>query len=229
MQVGSESYYGGNPKQTYFSPYAFNGGTVLAISGEDFAVIASDTRLSQGFQIHTRDSPKVYKLTGSTVLGCSGFHGDCLTLTKHISARLQMYEHDHGKAMSCTAIAQMLSTMLYYRRFFPYYTYNILAGLDSEGKGCVFSFDPVGSYEREVYRAGGSASALLQPLLDNQIGFKNQEGVPHTPLTRDKAVALVKDVFTSAAERDIYTGDAVIINVVSSEGVSEEAFPLRRD
>ena len=39
----------------------------------------------------------------------------------------------------------------------------------STGKGCVFSFDPVGSYEKEVYRAAGSASALLQPLLDNQV------------------------------------------------------------
>ena len=38
----------------------------------------------------------------------------------------------------------------------------------SAGKGCVYSFDPVGSYERELMRAGGSASTLLQPLLDNQ-------------------------------------------------------------
>ena len=37
------------------------------------------------------------------------------------------------------------------------------------GKGCVYSFDPVGSYERESYRAGGSAAAMLQPLLDNQV------------------------------------------------------------
>ena len=36
--------------------------TILAIAGEDFSVIAADTRLSQGFSIHTRDSPKTYKL-----------------------------------------------------------------------------------------------------------------------------------------------------------------------
>ena len=45
-----------------------------------------------------------------------------------------MYEHEHHKKMSTTAIAAMLSTILYYRRFFPYYTYNILAGLDEEGQ-----------------------------------------------------------------------------------------------
>ena len=37
------------------------------------------------------------------------------------------------------------------------------------GKGCIYSFDPVGSYERETYRAGGSAASMLQPLLDNQV------------------------------------------------------------
>ena len=35
----------------------------------------------------------------------------------------------------------------------------------------MYSFDPVGSYERETYRAAGSAGAILQPLLDNQVRF----------------------------------------------------------
>lgn len=78
------------PLKLRFSPYAFNGGTVLAIAGEDFSIVASDTRLSEGFSIHTRDSPKCYKLTDKTVIGCSGFHGDCLTLTKIIEARLKV-------------------------------------------------------------------------------------------------------------------------------------------
>ena len=97
------------------------------------------------------------------------------------------------------------------------------------GKGCVFSFDPVGSYEREQYRAGGTAAAMLQPLLDNQIGFKNQTGAIQEPLTVEKAVALVTDVFVSATERDIYTGDGISIKIITAKGVEVQEVPLRRD
>lgn len=80
-----------------------------------------------------------------------------------------MYLYEHNKEMSTSAVAQMLSIMLYYKRFFPYYVSNILAGLDANGKGIVCSYDPIGHYEFSRYRAGGSAGALLQPLLDNQV------------------------------------------------------------
>uniref|UniRef100_A0A673JLU2 Proteasome subunit beta n=1 Tax=Sinocyclocheilus rhinocerous TaxID=307959 RepID=A0A673JLU2_9TELE len=213
-----KEYHYTGPVEHKFSPYAFNGGTVLAVAGEDFALVASDTRLSEGYSIHSRDSPKCYKLTDTTVIGCSGFHGDCLTLTKIIEARLKMYKHSNNKNMTSGAIAAMLSTILYGKRFFPYYVYNIIGGLDEEGRGA-----------RDTYKAGGSASAMLQPLLDNQIGFKNMENVEQVPLTLEKAVQLVKDVFISAAERDVYTGDALKICIITKEGVREEIVPLRKD
>jgi len=149
--------------------------------------------------------------------------------------RLKMYEHEHQHEMSTGAAAAMLSTILYYRRFFPYYVYNIIGGIDENGKGCVYSFDPVGSYQREEYRAAGSAGAILQPLLDNQLGFKNQfdasgQPVPVRSLPLDQVLMLVKDVFISAAERDIMTGDGVRISIVKSDGTSEtRVIPLRRD
>lgn len=62
-----------------------------------------------------------------------------------------------------------------------------------------------------------------------QIGFMNMENVEQLPLTLDKAVQLVKDVFISAAERDVYTGDALKICIVTKEGIREENLPLRRD
>ena len=149
--------------------------------------------------------------------------------------------------MSTQSIAQLASTVLYGKRFFPYYTFNIIGGLDEEGKsvlaqlvcfiilfflgkGAVYSFDPVGSFERERYRAGGSAASLIQPLLDSQIGKKNRADADSIPeYTLEEAVQITKDAFTSAAERDIYTGDFVKIWKITASGIETELFPLRRD
>lgn len=202
---------------------------MVAVAGDDFVIIGADTRLSSGYSIHTRDQKKLFRLSDTTVLGCSGCWCDTLTLSRVLSARMQMYAHEHNKAMSTPAAAQMLSVMLYYKRFFPYYISNILVGLDNEGKGCVYSYDPIGHCEKSTYQAGGSAGALLQPLLDNQIGLKNMQNVNDAPLSLEKALGIVKDVFISAAERDIYTGDSIIINIITKDGIKEEKFELRKD
>ncbi|KAG5329242.1 PSB1 protein, partial [Acromyrmex charruanus] len=216
-------------RKVNFNPYSDNGGSVVALAGDDFCVIAADTRLSTGFTIHTRNQDKLFPLSDTTILGCSGCWCDTTTLTRLLSARMQMYKHEHQKEMSTPAAAQMLSIMLYHKRFFPYYVSNILAGLDENGKGCIYSYDPIGHCEKTTYRAGGSAGALLQPLLDNQIGYKNQEGVTPAPLTQEKAIAILKDVFTSAAERDIYTGDGITIKIITKDGIEISSFALRKD
>jgi hypothetical protein len=55
-------------------------------------------------------------------------------LQKLLQARNVMFQHNHGKPMSCKGTAQLLSNTLYYKRFFPYYTFNLCAGLDDEGE-----------------------------------------------------------------------------------------------
>ncbi|KAB0792363.1 hypothetical protein PPYR_14322 [Photinus pyralis] len=222
-------YAANAPTKHHFSPYADNGGSIVAIAGDDYVVIAGDTRLSAGFQIYTREQNKLFQLTNTTVLGCAGCWCDTLTLTRLLSARMQMYEQEHNKTMSTTAAAQMLSTILYYKRFFPYYISNMLVGLDDEGKGCVYSYDPIGHCEKAKYRAGGSAGALLQPLLDNQVGLKNMQGIKSEPIPLERALAILKDVFISAAERDIYTGDGIHINIITKDGLKSDSFQLRKD
>ncbi|XP_030761479.1 proteasome subunit beta type-1 [Sitophilus oryzae] len=217
------------PTQHHFNPYADNGGSIVAIAGNDFVIIGADTRLSAGFSIYTREQNKLFSLSGTTVLGCSGCWCDTLTLTRILKSRMQMYQQEHNKVMSTEACAQMLSTMLYYKRFFPYYISNVLVGLDNEGKGCVYSYDPIGHCEKATYRAGGSAGALLQPLLDNQIGQKNMLNVKPESVTKERALSIIKDVFISAAERDIYTGDSISINIITKDGITQETFELRKD
>ena len=51
-----------HPQERQFNPYTENGGTILAIAGADFSVIAGDTRQSEGYSIQTRYAPKVFRL-----------------------------------------------------------------------------------------------------------------------------------------------------------------------
>lgn len=206
------------PIQQAFNPYTENGGTILAIAGADFSVIAGDTRQSEGYSIQTRYAPKVFKLTDKATLAVNGFAADGNMFVKKVRQRLEWYRHAHAKDMPIRAIARLIQTMLYARRFFPYYVYNILGGIEEDGTGAVYSFDPVGSYEREACRAAGAAQSLVQPFLDNQIYFKNQTPTPgtsfpkHLPLST--VLPLVIDSFTSATERHIEVGDGLEIYVV---------------
>jgi 20S proteasome subunit beta 6 len=59
--------------------------------------------------------------------------------------------------------------MLYGKRFFPYYASTLIGGIDADGKGVLYGFDSVGSYEPLQCRAGGAAAALIMPFLDNQV------------------------------------------------------------
>jgi len=218
-----------NVKEQSWSPYVDNGGSTIGVAGEDFCVIAADTRLSEGYSIATRTSPKVIKLTEKCVLATAGMQADAQTLHKTLMARLEAYQHQNGKEMSTTAIAQMLSNILYYKRFFPYYTFNVLGGIDEKGVGLAYSYDAVGSFERVKYASSGSGQKLLQPLLDNQVAHKHQLKSMDVGVEVNDIEELVKDAFNSAGERDIHTGDFVDMYTVTSTGVKQTKFDLKFD
>eukprot|EP01133_Synstelium_polycarpum_P010250 gene10250-11952_t len=217
--------------QGRFEAYVDNGGTVLAIAGETYCVVAGDTRMSDGgYGIQTRKYTKIFKLTDKCVIATSGMQADTIALRKVLDISLRKYEKEHGKPMSTPAISQFLSNTLYHKRFFPYYTFNLVAGIDDEGVGCVWTYDAVGSHERVKWSSQGSGNQLVQPLLDNQVGKYNQQIlVGPKELSEAQAEALAKDSITSAGERDIYTGDSADIVVINQTGVTFKKFELKQD
>lgn len=214
-----------------FSPYTDNGGTAVGIAGKDYVILASETRLSTGYAIRTREQPKIFQLSPRILLAATGCWCDASTFAKVIEARTKNYLYENNRSISTPACAQLISNMLYYKRFFPYYISPLLAGLDEDGKGVLYSYDPIGHFEKHTYRAVGSSATLIQPFLDNIVGLKNIRGFYPEPadLSVEEALKLVKDVFVSAGERDIYVGDRVHIQVITASGIQNYSHPLRRD
>jgi len=179
--------------------------------------------------------PKLFKIGASSsdsdadahiVLAVVGFAADGLALKERLDTAVKMYRYQHGKPMSLAACAQRLSHILYQKRFFPFYVTAMIGGLDEQGKGALYSYDPVGSYERHMCRAAGAASSLIMPFLDNTVDLKNRyvpgSGEGHElreqepkPLPRKDVEELVIDSFTSATERHIEVGDCLQMMVVT--------------
>lgn len=153
-----------------FNPYSDNGGTCVSIAGKDFAIIGSDKRHSDGYIINSREAKRLYSINEFCVLGTTSFHPDGLRLAKDLKMLSLKYHLKTKKNLLINSLAQLLSNKLYSRRFFPFYSFNLLCGYNSEDNtGYLYSYDPVGSFERESFRASGTAASIIQPFLDSQV------------------------------------------------------------
>ncbi|KAF7312782.1 N-terminal nucleophile aminohydrolases [Mycena kentingensis (nom. inval.)] len=116
-------------------PPADNAGTILAVTGAGFTVVAGDTRRAEGFgpNAPVKFVPTVFRLTDKAVLATNGFAADGNIFIKKVRQRLDWYRHAHAKDMSLHAIARLIQSMLYQRRFCPFYVYNILGGIEDDG------------------------------------------------------------------------------------------------
>lgn len=74
-----------------FNPYMNNGGSCVAVAGEDFVVIAADTRLSKMYRIASRSVSKTCQLTNMCILACSGMLADINALRKMLLVSFYLF------------------------------------------------------------------------------------------------------------------------------------------
>lgn len=88
----------------------------------------------------------------------------CFTpgVSSHITSTTFLAASKKMVSSSSTWQPILLNVQLYHN-INKFFSYSLL------GTGAVYSFDPVGSYEREACRAAGAAQSLVQPFLDNQV------------------------------------------------------------
>jgi 20S proteasome alpha/beta subunit len=83
---------------------------IVAIAGEDFAVIAGDTRLTDGqYGINTRYAPKVWDVGDNIVITANGYSADGDTLVKRISQKIEVLQ-SHSPVVPFTST--IMSTLI---------------------------------------------------------------------------------------------------------------------
>ncbi|KAL7718687.1 Proteasome beta subunit [Entamoeba marina] len=133
-------------KNDQWSPYEDNCGTTTVVRGEDFVVVAADTRVSRDYLILTRNQTKLYPLTSKCIFTASGMRADIKELTDQLKAHIKHYKFENNKEMSTEAVAQLLS---------------IHSGINSKGKAVTYNYDAVGSFEERPYSCSGKRTEPL--------------------------------------------------------------------
>jgi 20S proteasome subunit beta 6 len=121
------------PLEGKFDPYVDNGGTVVGLAGRDYVMLASDTRLSDQYMIRSRRVSRVFEIEEGLLFSGSGCWADVVALSKELQAHAQKYEWEHEKKLSIRPLSYLMSSELYSKRFFPYFTFCMVAGLNKEG------------------------------------------------------------------------------------------------
>ena len=98
-----------------FIPYQNNGGTVVSINLENFSILASDTRVSSGFSIPSRECLRIMKISKNIILSSSGMQVDILVLQDEFKKIVDLVETENKKNIPISSAA----FILYSRRFFP--------------------------------------------------------------------------------------------------------------
>ncbi|WEL39088.1 proteasome subunit beta type-6 [Encephalitozoon hellem] len=208
-----------------FNPYEDNSGTVVCLKQDDFVVVSGDTRHSSEMVINSREMSKIFRI-GNFFLTGTGFYADSHEVYVKMEYEIRQYEVDGP--INIHSAANLLSKILYSRRFFPYYSYCTLSGFDN-GKPYIYAYDPVGSFESVTCECNGSGRSMIQPLLDSFIDKKNWHNAEQTQLSQEDCVRLIAKAFASAAERDIKTKDNLEIYVLRENEVVHKVLHLRRD
>ena len=132
-----------------FEPYADNGGTIAAIAGPSYCILAADTRLSDGYIIRSRDIVRLFELEESSkaterrnrvLFSSCGCWADVLALVALLRNQALRYQWESRTPIAVDAMAHVLAQILYSRRLFPYFSFCVLASLDK--KGIHTSFNP---------------------------------------------------------------------------------------
>lgn len=187
------------------------GTTTIGLVCKDGVVLATERRATAGNFISNKQTQKVFKIDQNIGITIAGLVGDAQVLARYLRAEVSLYRLRRSAALTAEGAATLLANILNGNRFYPYYAWLILGGVDAKG-GHVFSVDPAGGCIEDRFVSVGSGSPFVYGVLE--------EGYSRDMSTAD-GVDLALRGLTVAMKRDSASGDGYLVHVISPKEYRE--------
>ncbi len=195
---------------------SFFGAATVGITFDKGVVIGAEKRVSWGTTVISKTGKKVFPITENIIVGSAGVSGDYQMLSSYLVAETKLFKLENRRPITVKAAAQLLSNILFSRKYMPFLTQTLIGGIDQEGSQ-LFSLDLAGSLIKENYSAVGTATSLVLGVLE--ANFKEN-------MSEEEAVELAVKAIRSATRRDAMSGDGIDLLVVTHSGVKTKEVPL---
>ena len=187
------------------------GTTTIGISAKDGVVLATERRATAGTMISNKQTQKLFKIDQNIGITIAGLVGDAQVLTRYLKAEVSLYRLRRNALLTAEGAATLLSNILSGNRYYPYYAWLIVGGVDPKGNH-VFSVDPAGGCIEDRFVSVGSGSTFTYGLLEENYTRE---------ISTSDAVDLALRGLTAAMKRDSASGDGYLVNVITPKEYHE--------
>jgi len=187
------------------------GTTTIGIVCKDGVVLATERRATAGSFISNKQTQKLFRIDANIGITIAGLVGDAQVLARYLKAEVSLYRLRRSAPLTAEGAATLLANILSGNRYYPYYAWLILGGVDGKGNH-VFSVDPAGGCIEDRYVSVGSGSTIAYGLLE--------EGYSRDISTSD-AVDLALRGLTAAMKRDSASGDGYLVHIITPKEYRE--------
>jgi 20S proteasome subunit beta 3 len=199
----------------------YNGAAIIAMAGKDCVGIAADTRLGVQAQTVATDFKKVFKMNDRLFCGLAGLASDVQTLDQLLKFRQNLYELREEREMTPQVFSNLLSTLLYEKRFGPYFVEPIVAGLDNKGKPFLSGMDLIGA---PVYTDDFVVSGTCT---GNMYGMC--ETLYKPDMEPDQLFETLAQALLASVDRDALSGWGGVVHIITKDGVTSRELKGRQD
>jgi proteasome beta subunit len=187
------------------------GTTTIGLVAKDGVVLATERRATAGTMIANKQTTKVFKIDQNLGMTIAGLVGDAQVLTRYLRAEVSLYRLRRNGPLSTEGAATLLANILSGNRYYPYYAWLILGGVDGKG-GHIFSVDPAGGSMEDRFVSVGSGSTFTYGLLEENYSRE---------MSASEGVDLALRGLTAAMKRDSASGDGYLVHVISPKEYHE--------
>ncbi|KAH9386658.1 20S proteasome subunit beta 2 [Nematocida major] len=179
------------------------GTTIVGVKGEDYVVLAADTRSTSGPVVANKNCSKIHYISENIRCCGAGTAADTYYTNKMAASSIRRFSLKYGKMPPVSYCVNILKRHLFSYRGNVSASL-ILGGVDEHGAS-LFGIHPHGSVDAVPYTAQGSGSYAAIGLLET--GWRKG-------MREEEAVELACEAITAGIMNDLYSGSNIDICVI---------------